>query len=204
MRNFVTWSYNTVRSLWDVVETKGQPEYLAYGMLVVAQVSGVGYYLRGFQNNLTRNWSAGGPQCSSNLVTFNMICRTYTNITGIDDKGRGEGLMMFITISMSGLLVYFSRITQDRGTGKISSVGSCGRNTAPLFLTATNSEQSIIVYDISSIWNVQNVTSEVPESRTRYCGGVTWPDDVPMIYTYACFFTDIRWRPTRSWLVRKL
>ena len=53
MRNFVTWSYNTVRSLWDVVETKGQPEYLAYNMLVVEQDGGVGYYPGGFQNNLT-------------------------------------------------------------------------------------------------------------------------------------------------------
>ena len=91
-------------------------------MSAVAQDSGVGYYLGGVQNNLTSNWSAGGPQYSSNLVTFDMISRTYANSTGIDDKGGGEGLMVFIPISRSGLLVYFYGTTQDRGTGQISGV----------------------------------------------------------------------------------
>ena len=116
--NFVIWSYNTVRGLWDVVETKGQPEYLAYGASAVAQDSGLG----GFQINLTDNWSAGGPQYSSNHITFDAISRTYTNSAGIGDKGRGEGLMVFIPISRSSLLVYFGGITQDRGTGQISGV----------------------------------------------------------------------------------
>ena len=107
--NFVTWSYNTARGPWDIVETKGQPEYLAYGMY-----SGIGYCLEGFQNNLTSNWSAGEPQYSSNLVTFGMISRTYTNSTGIDDKGRGEGLMVFKIVAPDKSLAYASPMNPSR------------------------------------------------------------------------------------------
>jgi hypothetical protein len=120
---FRTWSYETSHDRWDIVNTSGDtPSYVAHGMGTVASDSGVGYYLGGYHSNQTqRGWSSH-VHYTSNLVSFDMVSRKYTNNTGPDSSGRGEGVMLFIPASRSGLLIYFGGVRQDVENGTISGV----------------------------------------------------------------------------------
>jgi hypothetical protein len=119
---FVTWLYNVVQESWISVPAQGNPSYVAYGMAAVAEDAGVGYYLGGYHDNGTQDGWSSSRLYTPNLVTFDMNTRTYTNNSGPDNEGRGEGLMVFIPASTSGLLIYFGGVVQDQSTGETSGV----------------------------------------------------------------------------------
>ncbi|KAF2463097.1 uncharacterized protein BDR25DRAFT_246528 [Lindgomyces ingoldianus] len=156
---FQTWTHDELHGLWSNVSTEGDVmSYVAHGMSAVAPDAGMGYYFGGYHDNETDlGWTA--PRLyTSTLVEFDMVSRKYSNFTGSDGKGRGEGLMVFIPASTSGLLVYFGGVVQERPGGSV--VGE------------------IWIYDISlRKWYQQNATGEVPDARTRFCGVAAWPDD---------------------------
>jgi len=119
---FATWLYDAHEDSWNLVETTGvKPKYLARGMGTAAPESGVGYYLGGYQSNQTIIGWNSTPLYSSDLVSFDMIQMSYSNISGPDSTGRGEGLMIFLPVSNSGLLVYFGGVVQDPRTRKIQA-----------------------------------------------------------------------------------
>jgi hypothetical protein len=121
--NFNTWSYNTEFESWNVVPTQGeQPAYVAYGMGATAPDAGVGYWFGGYQDSQTQeNWR-GERVYTSTLVEFDMVERRYSNTNGPDRHGRGEGIMVFIPASTSGLLIFLGGVIQDPVTHKISGV----------------------------------------------------------------------------------
>ena len=122
-RSFETWSYDNTQQIWNTVSTTGDSVgYIAHGMSAVAPDSGIGYYLGGYQDERTQaGWSS--PRVyRSQLITFNMVTRQYSNHSGPDSLGRGEGFMTFMPASFAGVLVYFGGLTQDPSTGKISDV----------------------------------------------------------------------------------
>jgi hypothetical protein len=91
-------------------------------MAAVAGDAGVGYYLGGYHDNGTQDGWSSSRLYTPSLVTFDMNTKTYTNNSGPDNEGRGEGVMVFIPASTSGLLIYFGGVAQDRSTGEISGV----------------------------------------------------------------------------------
>jgi hypothetical protein len=122
---FETWTYDDSRSAWSNVSTQGDVmSYVAHGMAATAPDAGVAYYLGGYHDGQTqKDWTT--PRFyTSTLVEFDMVKRKYSNFTGPDGRGRGEGLMVFIPASTSGLLVYFGGLVQDQPGGEVSGV-SC-------------------------------------------------------------------------------
>jgi hypothetical protein len=121
--DFNTWSYNTKLDSWSVVPTQGQhPTYVAYGMGATAPDTGVGYYLGGYHDNQTQKGWRDGRLYTSTLVEFDMVDRRYSNTSGPDNRGRGEGIMVFIPASTSGLLIFLGGVTQDPTTRNVSGV----------------------------------------------------------------------------------
>jgi hypothetical protein len=120
---FSSWSYNTDLDRWEIVETKGdKPSYVAHGMGTVSTDKGIAYYLGGYHSNETEAGWGLDVLYTSNLMSFDMISRQYTNNTGPDHLGKGEGVMLFIPVAHSGLLIYFGGVTQDPKNGNISGV----------------------------------------------------------------------------------
>lgn len=121
-QKFANRIYNAAQQSWSSTPAPDNISYVAYGMSALAEDAGVGYYLGGYHDNGTQDGWSSGRLYTSNLVTFDMNTRTYSNYSGPDDLGRGEGLMVFIPASTSGLLIYFGGITQDKSTNQISGV----------------------------------------------------------------------------------
>jgi hypothetical protein len=120
---FQTWAFHDAHGTWTPVLTQGtNVSYVAHGMSAVAPDAGVGYYLGGFQDGgTTKGWSASRLYTPS-LVQFDLVSWTFTNGTGPDGNGRGEGVMVFIPASTSGLLIYFGGLIQDPSSGVLSAV----------------------------------------------------------------------------------
>jgi hypothetical protein len=121
-QKFVTRLYNAAQQAWFSTPAPDNISYVAYGMSALAEDAGVGYYLGGYHDNGTHEGWSSGRLYTSNLVSFDMNTRTYSNQSGPDQSVRGEGLMLFIPASTSGLLIYFGGVTQDHLTHEISGV----------------------------------------------------------------------------------
>lgn len=91
----------------------------------------------------------------------NILSTSWTNISFIDNTPRAEGLLLYIPVSDSGMLVYFGGIQQ---TANGSYTG------APM--------DRIHLFDIASGKTYSQTTSgPAPPMRRRFCGGASWPDD---------------------------
>ncbi|KAF2820057.1 hypothetical protein CC86DRAFT_245247, partial [Ophiobolus disseminans] len=157
---FQTWTYDTLQSKWSAVTTTGDKMvYVARGMSAIAPDAGTAFYLGGYHDNRTdQSWTAPRSY-SSSLVEFDMVNRKYTNHSGPNDSGRGEGLAVFVPASNTGLLIYFGGVVQAKRTKELTW-------------------QNIWIYDISlKKWYQQIATGDIPEARSRFCGAVAWPDD---------------------------
>jgi hypothetical protein len=120
--SFATWTYSEQNSTWDIVPTLGDKmHYLSHGMSAVAQDAGISYYLGGYQDNTT-DQSLSSKTYSSGLISFDMVQREYSTMTGPDGNGRGEGIMVFIPASTSGLLVYFGGVVQANNGDSLAAV----------------------------------------------------------------------------------
>jgi hypothetical protein len=120
---FVTWSYKTDKDRWDSVKTKGdRVSYVAHGMGTVAPDNGVGYYLGGYHSGQTEDGWGPGQLYTTNLISFDMVSRQYKNMNGPDQLGRGEGAMVFIPVSRSGLLIFFGGVAHGPRNRTIKGV----------------------------------------------------------------------------------
>ena len=134
---------------------------VAWGASATATERGEGYYLGGWINNQT-SVSLLRSQMTSGLVKFDMCKKTFSNMTGPDANGRGEGSMVFIPAGDAGMLVYFGGLLDPYLNGTM--IGS------PM--------DTIFIFDIGSgQWYSQTATGDIPEMRRRFCAGVSWTTD---------------------------
>ena len=124
---FDTWVFNDVEGSWSTEEMHGDSmAYVAHGMSAVAPDAGMAYYLGGYKDKQTHEGWPTSRTYMSQLITFNMLTGEYSNHSGPDNFGRGEGHMAFIPASWAGVLVYFGGVMQDPATGVISGVSTLG------------------------------------------------------------------------------
>ena len=120
---FQTWSYDTSRNTWDDVITTGDTvAYVAHGMSAITPDAGTASYLGGYHDSTTNQGWTGSKSYTPNLVEFDLVNRRYTNHSGPDSDGRGEGLMVFIPASNTGLLVYFGGVIQSANDATAATV----------------------------------------------------------------------------------
>ncbi|KAE9979937.1 hypothetical protein EG327_006845 [Venturia inaequalis] len=154
--------YDALYDRWDTTDTPGDLNRVSFGAGVAVNERAEGYYLGGWMSSSTIPGWTGNPIATANLVRFDMIKRTFNNITGPDLRGRAEGSMVFLPAGDSGLLVYFGGILDPSRNGSMTA--------SPM--------NTIQIYDIlSGKWYTQTATGDVPASRRRFCAGATWPDD---------------------------
>lgn len=122
---FATWAFRDSSQSWNTISARGDAmSYVAHGAGDVSPDAGVGYYLGGYHDDQTNTGWRNPRIYTSNLIEFDMINWRYSNNSGPDNIGRGEGLMIFIPASTSGLLIYFGGVIQDPSTGELSGVRS--------------------------------------------------------------------------------
>lgn len=146
--------YDTLYDRWNTTNVPGDLNRVSFGAGVAVNERAEGYYLGGWMSSSTIPGWTGNPIATANLVRFDMIKRTFNNITGPDSKGRAEGSMVFLPAGDNGLLVYFGGIIDPSRNGTMVA--------SPM--------STIHVYDIlSGKWYTQTATGDVPDSRRRFC-----------------------------------
>ncbi|KAF2759676.1 hypothetical protein EJ05DRAFT_484605 [Pseudovirgaria hyperparasitica] len=159
------WMYNITSDRWTSPDSPlpGVPERLAWGAGTTIQDRSEGYLFGGWQNNLTTpDWGSRAPEASSRMLKYLIDENRWTNSSGPDDIGRAEGTMLYLPASDAGLLVHFGGVLDSFQNGTIT-----GANMS-----------DIHIFDVlSQKWYLQTATGDVPESRGRFCAGVTWASD---------------------------
>ncbi|KAH7066721.1 hypothetical protein BKA63DRAFT_571128 [Paraphoma chrysanthemicola] len=160
---FQTWSYDISRNVWvSIVSTGDLVTSVAHGMSAIAPDAGTAFYLGGYHDRTTNQGWTTSSRYTPNLVEFDLVNRRYTNHSGPNSDGRGEGLMVFVPASNVGLLIYLGGLVQSTNEGTIEMMAM----------------DTIWIYDISlHKWYQQKATGDITESRSRFCGAVAWPDD---------------------------
>ncbi|KAF2424874.1 hypothetical protein EJ08DRAFT_723414 [Tothia fuscella] len=155
-------AFDTVLNQWNSTNVSDNFNQVSWGAGVSVNHRAEGYYLGGWMNNKTTPGWSGPPLATSRLIRYNMVQNRITNITGPDDTGRAEGVMVYLPASDDGLLIYFGGVLDPY------------RNST---MTAFPMD-TIHIYDmLSANWYTQKASGDVPASRRRFCAGVTWPDD---------------------------
>ncbi|EKG10828.1 Galactose oxidase/kelch beta-propeller [Macrophomina phaseolina MS6] len=161
---FTPWAYDILLNQWNRTDVSAATgiQRVSYGAGVTVNETGVGYYLGGWLNNQTVPGWGGKPMLTSNLIVYDFVNDAWTNNTGPDNTGRGEGVMVYLPASDKGLLIYFGGVIDPFANG--TAVGDAMSN--------------IYVYDIASTkWYKQTATGDVPDMRRKFCGGATWAQD---------------------------
>lgn len=95
------------------------------------------------------------------MVKYEMDNNRWTNTSGPDDVGRAEGAMVYIPAGGAGVLVYM---------GGVKDGGKWSVTRQPM--------DEVLVHDVLSFkWYKQKANGHVPETRSRFCAGVTWAED---------------------------
>jgi hypothetical protein len=148
------FQYDALINRWSEVDVRDDAQRPAWGAGVSVEDRAEGYYLGGWLSNRTIPGWAGMPQASSNLIRYDMIGNTFSNITGPNNTGRAEGVMVYLPAGEEGLLVYFGGILDPFHNGTVIP--------SPL--------SEIHIYDIlSTKWYTQTATGNVPPPRGRFC-----------------------------------
>lgn len=161
---FSPWAYDILLNQWNQTDVSAAAgiQRVSYGAGVTVNETGIGYYLGGWLNNNTVPGWGAEPMLTSNLIIYDFVNDAWTNNTGYDQTGRGEGVMVYLPASDKGLLVYFGGVIDPFDNGTV--VGDALSN--------------IYIYDIASTkWYKQTATGEIPDMRRKFCGGVTWAQD---------------------------
>jgi hypothetical protein len=162
--------YDLVLNQWNHSQSEYHIHRVSWGAATTVDELGEGYYLGGWRNNRTTPEMVG-ERASSHLVRYDMSSNSFTNLSGPDRVGRAEGVMVFLPVSDSGLLIHFGGVLDPSRNGSFVP--------APMEL--------IHVYDIATTtWYTQRASGDIPPVRRRFCAGATWPDDRTSfnIYTY--------------------
>jgi hypothetical protein len=111
--SFSNWAYDIVNNNWTARSpdvTQGGIQRASYGAGVAVQDIGKGFYYGGWMSNQTVPSFGSNPVALSNLLSYDMIQNTWSNMTGPDSIGRAEGVMTYIPASDGGMLIYFGGI----------------------------------------------------------------------------------------------
>lgn len=162
--SFDLYAYDVLNDYWDNYGSPRSTDImgLSYGAGLSISSRGEGYYYGGWMNSATDpNWGDAPGIPTSYMLKYDMDSNSWSNMTGPDDVGRAEGVMIYLPAGDGGLIIYFGGI---RGTGDGAWEGQ------PM--------EEIMIYDILSGKSyLQNATGSVPEMRRRFCAGATWVDD---------------------------
>ncbi len=161
---FTLWAFDTIYQEWESFGSPTQDDIAAvsYGAGVSISETGEGYYYGGWKSSNTMPGWTGPPVAMTGLVKYSMDSNHLSTNAGPDEIGRAEGAMVFVPIGDGGMLVYLGGV-QDTGTNG-TVVGQ------PM--------EKIFLYDVlSSKWYTQNATGTIPQMRSRFCAGATWPLD---------------------------
>ncbi|KAL1624532.1 hypothetical protein SLS54_003875 [Diplodia seriata] len=161
---FTPWAYDILLNQWNQTDVSAAAgiQRVSYGAGVTVNETGVGYYLGGWLNNNTVPGWGADPMLTSNLVIYDFVQDSWTNNTGPDSTGRGEGVMVYLPASDKGLLIYFGGVIDPYDNGTVQG----------------DELSNIYVYDIASTkWYKQTATGDVPGMRRKFCGGATWAQD---------------------------
>ncbi|KAK2045544.1 hypothetical protein LZ31DRAFT_593837 [Colletotrichum somersetense] len=106
-------------------------------------------------------WGTGPTVATTGLVKYTMDINSFANNTGPDGIRCAGDSLQYIPADDSGMLIYFG-VTQDLSTNGTA-------RGQPM--------DQIFIYDVlSSKWDTQKASGEVPEMRRRYMyGGATAP-----------------------------
>jgi hypothetical protein len=154
---FVLYSYDILNDFWILLETP-KLNSVSYGAGVSIPETGEAYYYGGWMGNASIPGWSGPPIATGAMIKYDMNSNKWSNITGPDGIRRAEGVMLFLPVGKSGVLIYFGGIQDLHGDGSISP--------QPL--------DEIFVYDITNgLWYSQPASGRAPEIRRRFCAGAT-------------------------------
>lgn len=136
----------------------------SFGSHTVVEQSGKGYYYGGWLGpNNVPGWK--GPRKALNsMIIYDMQENSVLNVTGpTDHPPRVEGVLLYVPVGDSGLLVSFGGMyAEDGREDKIRA--------APM--------SEVDVYDISSsTWYRLNATGDIPTPRRRFCSDIVSAED---------------------------
>lgn len=161
--SFSLYAYDIINDHWDNYGSPRSSDVVgvSYGAGVAISNRGEGYYYGGWINDATdADWNDTG-MLTSYMIRYDMDANSWANMTGPDDVGRAEGVMVHLPVGDGGMLIYF---------GGIRSTVDGSWEAQPM--------NEIILYDVLSGKSYfQNATGDIPELRRRFCAGATWVDD---------------------------
>jgi hypothetical protein len=117
-QSFSMWAYDVLGNNWTVVDPDVSQQGIlraSYGGSASVQDTGLSYYYGGWVSNTTTPIWGANPVLLSNFLQFDMVAKVWTNSSGPDTVGRGEGVMVYIPASDGGMLVYFGGIQEGAG-----------------------------------------------------------------------------------------
>lgn len=163
--SFDLWFYDIIYNTWNVSKPStsdpGDIQRASYGAGTIDDV-GRGYYYGGWLSSANVPGWNGPAVALSNMLTYDMIKKAWTNSSGPDSTPRAEGVMLYIPASDAGMLVYFGGVQAPSNNGSWIGVGM----------------ENILIYDIANQkWYSQTATGQVPAMRRRFCAGATWAED---------------------------
>lgn len=114
---FELWGYDTILNQWNMSTAPEQAtstiQRVSYG--AGTTLDRLGFYYGGYLNQRTNPRWNGPPIATTGLIRFDMNNSRLDNMTGPDNIGRAEGVMLSVPASAAGLLVYFGGVTFPYG-----------------------------------------------------------------------------------------
>jgi hypothetical protein len=161
---FALYAYDILKDLWEIIDVPGssQARSLSYGAGLSIPSRGEAYYYGGWMSNRTDpSWGNKPARASSFLLQYDMDANTWKNRGGPDDKGRAEGVMVYLPAGDGGMMVYM---------GGVQGTENGAWEAQPM--------DEIILFDtLSGKSYFQQATGRVPDSRRRFCAGAAWAED---------------------------
>ncbi len=116
------WFYDVIYNTWN--HTSSSPAlyniaWPAFGSGTVTD-SGTVYYYGGYLSNKTTPKFNRDPKMLSSLITYNMNTGTWLNKSD-DTIARAEGILQYLPVSASGMLLYFGGLERDNETQRYVS-----------------------------------------------------------------------------------
>jgi hypothetical protein len=105
-----------------MISTQRDWQRPAFGAGTQVESRGLGFYYGGWLSNRTTPGWQGPPMALNSIVQFDFTTGVMKNFTRPDKIGRAEGQIVFLPISDSSVLIYFSRIEDPYHNGSYNAV----------------------------------------------------------------------------------
>ncbi|RPB04162.1 hypothetical protein L873DRAFT_1451833 [Choiromyces venosus 120613-1] len=159
------WAYDTWNDSWTQVTPgfngQGEMKRASFGAGAVVEHMGMGYYLGGWIGPQSVVGWNGDKYAVPGLISFDMVKNVLRNDSGPAGDPRVEGVLLYVPTGDDGLLISFGGYYAKGGKDPVG---------APM--------NEIDVYDVNQkVWHRVMTSGQYPESRRRFCGGVTSASD---------------------------